>query len=80
MLSGKDLKEDLAGRENGRDGVDSTTEGLAEEDDVGLDAGVVLEAEKLAGASETLRKVVGRSARIVRAARRENEQSGPRRR
>lgn len=54
MFSREDLEEDVFATEHGRDGVDSSREGLAEEDHVGLDLGVVLEAEELARASETL--------------------------
>lgn len=54
VLAGEDLKEDITAREDGRDGVDSAGESLAEENDVRLDLGVVLEAQELSSASESL--------------------------
>lgn len=42
------------GGEDGRDRIDTTGEGLAKENDVGLDGRVVLKAEELSGAAETL--------------------------
>lgn len=57
VLSGKDLKEDLLATKDTRDGVDTSRESLSEENHVGLDLGVVLEAEKLSGTGETLETI-----------------------
>lgn len=62
MLAGEDGEEDVLAREDGRDRVDAARKRLAEEDHVGLDVGVVLEAEELARARETLRAREGASA------------------
>lgn len=50
--AGLDGQHDVAGAEDAGDGVHAAGEGLAEEDEVGLDAGGVLVAEELAGAGD----------------------------
>ena len=80
VLAGEDGEEDVLAREHGRDGVDSAREGLAEENHVGLDVGVVLEAQELARARETLREPRNVSSTSLSTGRGENARSGPRRR
>lgn len=54
VLSGKDGEEDVPGREDCRNGVDTTGKSFSEEHDVGLDYRVVLEAKELPSPAETL--------------------------
>lgn len=54
MLSRKNLKKNIFATENTRDGVDTSRESLSEENHVGLDGGVVLEAKEFSSTSETL--------------------------
>jgi hypothetical protein len=57
VFSGENLKKDVFATEDSGDGVDSSRESLAEENHVGLDVRVVLEAEEFTGTSETLPKI-----------------------
>lgn len=54
VFSRKNLKEDILATEDTRDRVDTTRESLSEENHVGLDGRVVLEAKEFTGTSETL--------------------------
>lgn len=54
MLARLDGQENISSGENTRHRVDTSRERLAEEDHIGLDGRVVLEAEELAGTGETL--------------------------
>lgn len=54
VFSRENLKEDVLATEDTRDGVDTTGESLSEENHVGLDGGIVLEAKEFTGTSETL--------------------------
>lgn len=54
MLARLDREEDVSPGKDGRDRVDAARKGLAEQDHVGLDGRVVLEAEELSSTGESL--------------------------
>lgn len=81
-LSGLDAEHDLLVGEHARDRVESSREGLAEENHVGLDL-VPVAAEHLAGSAESL-IIKGEGSVLAYRCRRvqkgHDSQSGPRRR
>ena len=71
MFSRKNLEKDVLATKNTRDGVDTSRESLSEENHVGLDGGIVLEAKEFTGTSETLYSFhVVRSSRVRSGERR----------
>ncbi len=64
MVAGGEDAEDLAGAEDGGDGVEAAGEGFADDADVGADA-FVLEGEELAGAAEAGLDLVAHEEDVV---------------